>query len=337
VELVYVTHPSFALHDTGAWHPERPARLEAVERGVHLAGVELRRVEAPVVDRTVLERVHSASYIEAIERFCGQGGGALDPDTVASAHSWDAALRAAGAGPMAAEMLMHAPEDTSAFLAVRPPGHHALAARAMGFCLFNNVMVTARMLADGGVRVAIVDWDVHHGNGTQDMLVDDPDLMYISIHQHPFYPLTGTVDERGVGPGEGTVINAPVPAGTGGDAYQALFDRVVIPVLRQFDPDWVLVSCGYDAHEEDPLAEVRLLSADYRMMAQRLRSVVPPNRIIAFLEGGYHLAAIAASVSHTIRGLAGEGVEYVPRLSPPSAWGVVEQVVAAAGRRWDVG
>jgi acetoin utilization deacetylase AcuC-like enzyme len=334
---VYVTHPSFATHDTGSWHPERPARLEAVERGVRLAGVPLRRVEAPVVDRAVLERVHSRSYIEAIERFCAEGGGALDPDTVASTGSWEAAVRAAGAGPAAVEILRHSAEETSAFLAVRPPGHHALAARAMGFCLFNNVMVTARMLADGGARVAIVDWDVHHGNGTQDMLVSDPTVMYVSIHQHPFYPLTGTVDERGVGPGEGTVVNAPIPAGTGGDAYQALFDRVVVPVLRQFDPDWILVSSGYDAHEEDPLAEIRLVSADYRMMARRLRSVVPPNRIIVFLEGGYHLAAIAASVSHTIGGLADEGVEYTPRLSPPSSWAVVEQVVAETGRRWDVG
>jgi acetoin utilization deacetylase AcuC-like enzyme len=336
VELFVVTHPSFALHNTGMWHPERPDRLQAVDRGVDLSDATVRRVEAPPVDRHLLEEVHTRAYIESIERLCREGGGPLDPDTFASEDTFDAAMRAAGAGPRAVELLEGSTPDASAFLAVRPPGHHALAARAMGFCFFNNVVVTARALSGRGAKVAIVDWDVHHGNGTQAMLDADPDLLYLSIHQHPFYPLTGNVTERGVGAGTGTAINAPIPAATGGDVYQTLFDRVFMPVLTQFVPDWILVSAGYDAHEEDPLAEVRLVAADYRWMANRLTTILPSNRIILFLEGGYHLAAIAASVSQTIAGLEGKGVEYRPRQSPPSAWRVVEAVATEAGKRWDV-
>ena len=331
-----MTHASFTRHNTGMWHPERPDRLQAVERGVELSGVTIRRVEAPPVDRDLLEEVHARSYIDSIERLCLDGGGPLDPDTFASEATFEAAIRAAGAGPRAVELLEESGSDASAFLVVRPPGHHALNAQAMGFCFFNNVVVTAKLLTGRGARVAIVDWDVHHGNGTQAMLESDPDLLYLSIHQHPFYPLTGNLAERGVGPGTGTIVNAPIPAGTGGDVYQALFDRVFMPVLTQFDPDWILVSAGYDAHEEDPLAEVRLISADYRWMANRLTRVLPSNRIVVFLEGGYHLAAIAASVSHTVAGLEGKGVEYRPRQSSAGAWRVVEDVVGEAGKRWDV-
>jgi acetoin utilization deacetylase AcuC-like enzyme len=336
VELFVVTHPSFARHDTGRWHPERPDRLQAVKRGVELSGATIRDVEAPAVDRNLLEEVHTPAYIDSIERLCLQGGGPLDPDTFASEATFDAAIRAAGAGPRAVELLQGAGTAASAFLAVRPPGHHALAAQAMGFCFFNNVVITARMLTGGGAKVAIVDWDVHHGNGTQTMLDADPDLLYLSIHQHPFYPLTGNVTERGVGAGIGTAVNAPIPAGTGGDVYQEIFDRVFTPVLSQFAPDWILVSAGYDAHEEDPLAEVRLISADYRWMANRLTRILPSNRVIVFLEGGYHLAAIAASVSHTVAGLEGKSVEYRPRQSPPGAWRVVQEVAREAGKRWDV-
>ena len=336
MELLFVTHPSFAEHDTGMWHPERPARLEAVERGVVLSGARVRRVESPVVDRGVLEAVHAPRYIDSIEDLCRRGGGAVDPDTIASSGTWDAALRAAGAGPEAVRLLQAAGPDTTAFLAVRPPGHHALGSQAMGFCFFNNVVVTAELLRASGARVAIVDWDVHHGNGTQDMIESDPDLLYISVHQHPFYPLTGNVGETGSGDGVGTIINAPIPAGTGGDVYQRLFDRVFTPVLTQFQPDWILISAGYDAHEEDPLAEVRLVAADYRMMAEHVSRIVPPNRVMVFLEGGYHLAAIAASVSHTVVGLGGEGVDYQPRVSPPAALDMVDRVAATVSRRWDL-
>lgn len=337
VEVVYVTHPSFHRHDTGAWHPERAGRLEAVERGVLSSGIHARRIDPPEVDLEVLTRVHEPTYVDAIRRFCAAGGGALDPDTVASSQSWEAALRAAGAGPAAVAELRRAASGTGAFLAVRPPGHHALANRAMGFCLFNNVVVTAADLVAGGEKVAILDWDVHHGNGTQSMVADDPDILYVSIHQHPFYPFVGELDEEGEGEGLGTVVNCPVPAGTGGDVYRQLFERVVIPVLTQFEPSWVLLSAGYDAHEEDPLAELRLLSDDYGWMAGRLRQVVDPNRVVVFLEGGYHLPALTTSVAATLQGLSGRDFESTtPRTSPPVAWSRVDEVVDGASRYWKV-
>ena len=204
--------------------------------------------------------------MRAIEQFCAKGGGNLDPDTYASEASWVAALHAAGAGPQAVDALRSGSADL-AFLAVRPPGHHAIANQAMGFCLFNNVAVTAKMLTENGERVAIVDWDIHHGNGTQDLFVSDPNVLYLSIHQFPFYPGGGWLDEVGTGPGAGFTINIPVPGNTAGDVYEAAFDRVFIPALRQFKPDWILVSAGYDAHADDPLADGELVHGDYAMMA----------------------------------------------------------------------
>lgn len=326
MEVLYVTHPRFAEHDTGSWHPERPARLAAAERGVWSAGLGVRRIEADVVDRSTLETVHAPSYIDAIERFCAAGGGPLDADTVAGEASWDAALRAAGAGPQVLQMLESA-TDTTAFLAVRPPGHHALAAQAMGFCLFNNVVVASSVLRAKGKRVAIVDWDVHHGNGTQELTWNDPDVLYISAHQHPFYPMTGDIDERG-GPGAvGSVINIPLPPGTAGDVYREVTTRIVLPALSAFRPDWILVSAGYDAHDHDPLADMRLEAPDYGQMAASLAGLVGPQRIVTFLEGGYNLAAITESVAQTLRGYAGRHeMAHGTLTSSFEAFAVVDQV-----------
>jgi acetoin utilization deacetylase AcuC-like enzyme len=335
VDVFLVTHPAFALHDTGMWHPERPARLEAAERGVMTAGLTVHKVEAPEVERAVLELAHRPEYVDAIGRFCRAGGGALDPDTVAVAESWEAALRSAGAGPAAVGLLDLAP-DATAFLAVRPPGHHATRNRAMGFCLFNNVAVTASLLRSRGERVAIVDWDVHHGNGTQEIFESDKDVLYISLHQFPFYPGGGAAHETGVEEAAGMVVNVPLPAGTGGDVYRVAFERVVAPVLERFAPDWILVCAGYDAHEDDPLAEMRLLAPDYGFMANAVAAAAPVHRIIVFMEGGYHLPAITTSVAATLHGLAGDGTLHEPRRSPPVSWEALELAVAHAARVWGV-
>jgi len=323
VQVLYFSHPAFRLHDTGLWHPERPGRLDAVERGATLSGLPLLRRRPEAVDRALLDKVHDPVYVGAVERFCAAGGGALDEDTIVTPSSWEAALLAAGAGPTAAAELAGSDPDTLAFLAVRPPGHHALRNRAMGFCLFNNVAVTARALLDGGATVAVVDWDVHHGNGTQALLGGERTALYVSIHQAPFYPFTGEVAETGASPG--SLLNIPVPAGTGGDAYGVLFRRVVVPALRRFRPDWLLVSAGFDAHEEDPLAQLRLIASDYAVMAAALAEVVPLNRTIVFLEGGYHLPALTASVAATLQGFAGAVDDMAEtRRSPASSWAAVE-------------
>ena len=323
MRVLYYSHPAFRLHETGLWHPERPAGLDAVETGGRLSGLALAYREPRPVDRVLLEKVHDAAYVAAIERFCAAGGGSLDEDTVVSSGSWNAALLAAGAGPTAVADLEGSDADTLAFLAVRPPGHHAARDKAMGFCVFNNVAVTARSLLSRGRRVAIVDWDVHHGNGTQELLEGETGVLYVSVHQAPFYPFTGEVADAGAAPG--SLLNVPVPAGTGGDAYGVIFRQVVAPALRRFRPDWLLVSAGFDAHEEDPLAQLRLTSSDYGVMAACLAAIVPANRTVVFLEGGYHLAALTASVSSTLQGFAGSVDDMAePRRSPASSWRAVE-------------
>ncbi len=337
MRALLISHPAFLLHTQDDWHPERPERIPAAIEGARSSNATLIELEAEEVDRDLLTAVHPAEYQAAIQRFSAAGGGNLDGDTYANRRSWEAALRSAGAGPQAVAALMEGSAEM-AFLAIRPPGHHALESRAMGFCLFNNVAITARMLSDRGNRVAIVDWDVHHGNGTQDLFNSDPSVLYISAHQYPFYPGSGWLDETGYGPGEGSTLNIPFPAYTGGDAYLGAFDRLVEPILRQFEPDWILVSAGYDARQEDPLADAMLGEGDYHTMAHRLRGLVPAHRTVFFLEGGYDLAAIRTSVTATINGALGEEPpEYVPVKSQPGAWRIVELATKSAGRFWEIG
>ena len=333
--LVY-THDVCWLHDSGERHPERPARIDAALAGIAASEFPSQRIEAPLVERSALQRVHSPEYISRIEEFCLRGGGSLDPDTHAGEESWEAALRSAGAG-LAAMTALREQKGEAAFLAVRPPGHHALATRAMGFCLFNNIAVAAAEAVARGERVAIVDWDVHHGNGTQDMFFDEPAVLYVSAHEFPQYPGTGRLHEIGAGDAVGTTINLPVPTGTQGDVYRAAFERLIVPAVTQFNPDWVFVSAGYDAHVADPLAGVRLVPDDYGYMSGALAGVIPAGRIVFYLEGGYDLTAISESVAATVDGLRGS-VSGAPvrGSSPDAAWRVLMDAKRLFSRYWDL-
>jgi len=282
-------------------------------------------VPARAATEREIERVHTPTYVAALERFCRSGGGHLDADTAAGPASWDAALHAAGAGLTAIEALA-AGDATAAFCAVRPPGHHALAARAMGFCLFNNVAVAAAALAEAGQRVLVVDYDAHHGNGTQDTFYYDRRVTYVSFHQSPLYPGTGSVLETGDGEGRGRTVNVPVPPGATGDVYRAAIEEVVAPLATEVGATWLLVSAGFDAHRSDPLTELALTSGDYADMTADLARLVEPGHVLAFLEGGYDLEALRDSTAAALVALAGD------RLHPeaPSGGGPGRDSILAA-------
>jgi acetoin utilization deacetylase AcuC-like enzyme len=299
-----------AQHDGGASHPERPARLRAVADALRTLSLNGAVQHPPLREATVeeLARVHDPVYLAELEAFCRRGGGAIDPDTYARGDSWAAARLAAGAGLVALEELERRGEG-AAFVAVRPPGHHATRDRAMGFCLVNNIAVAAASRTERGERVAIIDWDVHHGNGTQDIFWNDPDVLYVSTHQHPLYPGTGRSAEVGGPDAIGLTMNVPVPPGATGDVVRAALDEVARPVVEHFRPEWVLVSCGFDGHRDDPLAELALSSGDFAELTRLVREFAPADgRLALFLEGGYDLGALASSVHATLGALAGAGV-----------------------------
>ena len=306
---LYVSHPSSLEHDTGP-HPENASRLRAIETALDEAGWPgLQRVEPPAATREELERVHDRHHITAIEEFCLRGGGMLDLDTVASERSFEAALHAAG-GPVSAVERLLAGEDRFAFCALRPPGHHAEAARAMGFCLFNNIAVAAAHAIEeaGAERVLVLDWDVHHGNGTEAIFADSDGVLYASIHQWPLYPGTGPADYIGVGAGEGYTVNLPVPPGAGSETFLSLVQHVVVPIAREFRPGLVAISAGYDAHRDDPIAECTLDTQAYGDMAATMRALAAElgAPVLVCLEGGYNLPALAASALSTIEALGSE-------------------------------
>jgi acetoin utilization deacetylase AcuC-like enzyme len=333
VHALLVTHGRYLDHDTGHGHPERPARLEAVLSGIKYAGVDeaLTSVEPRAATREELERVHPARYLDAIERFCRNGGGAIDADTTAGPTSWEAAVLAAGAGLEAVERLERGEAD-AAFCAVRPPGHHATPTRAMGFCLINNVAVTAAALAAAGHRVLVVDYDAHHGNGTQDAFYADERIAYVSMHEYPLYPGTGRLNETGEGVASGLNVNFPFPSGTAGDAYRAAVDEVVAPLAASFRPTWLLLSAGFDAHRADPLTGLGLSSGDYADLTAAICELVPAGRRLAFLEGGYDLQALADSAGACVAALVGE----VHHPEAPTSGGPGRPVVEAARRVHDL-
>jgi acetoin utilization deacetylase AcuC-like enzyme len=302
--------------------------MKSVEDVGRQLGSDLQVVAAEPAEMAAIERVHDARYVESVRALCSSGGGHIDPDTYVRADSWEAALRSAGAGLQAVELLRAAQAGVG-FVATRPPGHHALASRGMGFCLFNNVAVAARSLADAGERVVIVDWDVHHGNGTQDIFWDDPRVLYISTHQWPLYPGTGRVEEVGGPSAWGLTVNVPLPVGSTGDAVRAALSEVAAPVVESFAPTWVLVSAGYDAHRDDPLAELSLSAGDFGLLARDVAAWAPADgRMVLFLEGGYDLDALHGSVAATLGELGGLGSASAGGEAPTAGVGleVVERV-----------
>ncbi|MGI9667452.1 MAG: histone deacetylase family protein [Acidimicrobiia bacterium] len=335
MSLLLVTHELSLEHRTPPGHPERTERIVAAVDGLRSVSVPVVDLEAPSVDRSVLEYVHDASYIDEVHAFCVAGGGSLDEDTYAVPASWEAALHAAGAGPAAVDALGRNAADT-AFVAVRPPGHHAERHQAMGFCLFNNIGVTAAYLRAKGDRVAVVDWDVHHGNGTQHSFLSDPDVLYLSLHEFPFYPGTGWITEIGSAAGSGATVNIPLPSGTSEPSYMAAFGRLVLPVVEQFQPDWLLISAGYDAHKLDPLGGLRLEDESYTSMAAALAQIVPANRTIAFLEGGYDLDALREGTRATVEGALSGSAPQLPTEVVGSAARLVDLAVEATADHWEV-
>jgi acetoin utilization deacetylase AcuC-like enzyme len=298
------THPSCLQHDPGPGHAEAPSRLRAVLQALdHDRYAAIDRIEAPRATREQLLRVHAADYVDRILAIAPVDATVrLDEDTVMSPGSAEAALHAAGAAVAAVDAVMV--RGGHAFCAVRPPGHHATADRAMGFCLFNNVAVAAAhaFAAHGLKRVAIADFDVHHGNGTQDIFWHEPRVLFISSHQSPLYPGSGSEEERGAG----NVVNAPLSPGDGSYEFRELWEGALLPRLHAFKPQLVLVSAGFDAHRDDPLADLRLGTEDYAWITGRLVDLAHAHaegRLVSTLEGGYNLAALAASVGAHVREL----------------------------------
>ena len=298
-----VTHSACLCHLTPAGHPERPDRLRAIDRALESERFQmLGRMQAPTAELDAIARCHPMDYIAALrDATPKQGMVRLDPDTSMSPGSFEAALRAAGGAVQAVDEVMEK-RAANAFVAVRPPGHHTETARAMGFCLFNNAAIAARhaQKQHGAERVAVVDFDVHHGNGSQDIFWSDATVMYCSTHQMPLYPGTGAAGERGE---HDTIVNAPLRPGDGGAQFRNAFETVILPRLRDFRPDLIVISAGFDAHQRDPLANLNLLEADFGWATRKIMEVADATaggRVISVLEGGYDLDALASSVSEHV-------------------------------------
>jgi acetoin utilization deacetylase AcuC-like enzyme len=310
-----ITHPSFVEHDTGLGHPERPDRMRAIDKALaHETFNDLVREEAPLRDdvEAAIALAHPTSYIDWVKSVRpaeGQGPVRLDPDTVLSAKSWEPALRAVGAGLAGVDRVMDkASGIANVFCQVRPCGHHAERERAMGFCIFSNAAIAALYARKrhGVERVAVVDFDVHHGNGTQDIFWSDKDLLFASTHQMPLYPGTGALSETGVG----NIFNAPLRPGDDGDRFKEAFEARLLPALHNLAPDLVLISAGFDAHKDDPLANLRLVEPDFGWATAKIAEIAAKyahGRLVSMLEGGYNLAALARSVGVHVKTLMQAG------------------------------
>jgi acetoin utilization deacetylase AcuC-like enzyme len=301
----FITHRDCWRHDMGAHHPECPERLGAIQDRLIAAGLDLYLSyhDAPLAEMEQLLRVHPRKYVEMVEASSPESGiFHLDPDTAMSPGTWQAALRSAGAGVLATDLVMRQ-EAPNAFCAIRPPGHHAESAKAMGFCFFNNVAVAARHGVEqwGLERVAIVDFDVHHGNGTEEIFAGDEKVLMVSTFQHPFYPYCGTENPAA------NMCNVPIKAGTRGDAFRDIVTDIWLPRLRQYAPQLIYISAGFDAHYEDDMGSVGLVESDYAWVTEQLKAVARESadgRIVSMLEGGYSLSSLARSVAAHIKVLA---------------------------------
>jgi acetoin utilization deacetylase AcuC-like enzyme len=307
---VWLRHDASLLHDIPG-HPERPARVRALEGEMSAHGwFGSSVVEAPAASRSSLLAVHTPEHVDFIESLCARGGGFIDADTAAVTATWEAALRAAGGAVALVDALLGG-EFSTGVSALRPPGHHAEPDRAMGFCFFGNAAVAARhaLSAHGLSRVLIFDWDVHHGNGTQAAFFGSPDVLFVSVHEWPLYPGTGPASDIGVGSGQGFTVNLPVPGGTGNRAYRSLVEHVGCGLIAAWEPELVLISAGFDAHRDDPLATCRVTEEGYAGMTASLRraaaAVGAPLGVV--LEGGYDLGALARSMAALMPVLVDDG------------------------------
>ena len=337
---VYFHHPSSVEHDTGG-HPESKERIPAIEAELSERDwLGFERVRAPEVERDALLAVHTAGHVERIEELSRRGGGAIDMDTVASAGSYHAALHSTGgAMAMVDRLLADGADDAGVgFCGLRPPGHHATRGRAMGFCMFNNVAVAAQRALDAHdrSRVLVLDWDVHHGNGTEAIFAAEDRVLFASIHQSPLYPGTGPADEVGREKGEGFTMNLPVPPGSGDEQFASLVEHVVVPAARAWETQLILVSAGYDAHRDDPLAGCEVSEDGYATMTgsvRRLATELEGVPIGVILEGGYELGALARSVAATLEVLAAPSPPPEPGLALDP---LADEAAARAARHWPV-